>query len=810
MSLKSRIILILYIVSITASIFIFAFVMNDVTFDAEYDSYSYGSTNGSFVYFAQNVGDAGRIFRINDSGRVSRMFSTESMDEDERVAGIGLMADGVYAVLSRTPSIVADDDASNDDEGYTYYRIIRMNESLKLQDMTEEFAMPANVSLTGFSPEGTGLFLTFITDSGRYVQVYGVADTELKTEDALNGDAVRMENVRSKTADADRFFVQARYAEGILDVRTDGDAPTRAFALDPRIASAVSRMRLSLGQTFRIYFIYFIWYVAILAIWCVLLYLLIRLFSRRNRMFYYFAIGEAVLFVITAVGVFTIARATDSARQNEHARFAVLSLMSLSDTANVSNSTGYGSEDFYDTDRYHRMQKTFADYMALKGNSDIFYDVLVVRMSDDVVMASASGRNLQSIESIFGSGVSGLSGELFKGAPFASNSLTIDNQTYRAVAVPDSDGVSRYMCVGIINDNSTAISTWVDNSGAIILFVLVFVAASLALLWTWYLQNRDLLLLERALADTALGKELPERPSIIGSDVKDMWDSLTEIYKRVEELQYSKLRILEAYYRFAPKNIEKMLNKESILDVRNGDSIVLKGTTISVSMTLPGGVGPDRFDRLIGRIGEYQREHDGIMISKSPDLNLLQMFVPESERNVVEYLTEISGINNQNHDKVGLSVVAFFDRSSFGVTGTDEETSIYLDSDHKQVNNAILTIVSQLGLGLVITGDVKEREHVEGQLRFIGYAYSPDGDMPLYEVLDAYPASVRARKIASLPKFNEALNSYYDKDFYISRTLFSDILKDMPEDALVKWYVFESDKYLNESVDENSFHILHE
>ena len=60
-----------------------------------------------------------------------------------------------------------------------------------------------------------------------------------------------------------------------------------------------------------------------------------------------------------------------------------------------------------------------------------------------------------------------------------------------------------------------------------------------------------------------------------------------------------------------------------------------------------------------------------------------------------------------------------------------------------------------------------------------------------------------------LDKFDEALNSFYEKDFYISRTLFSDILKEMPDDALVKWYVFESDRYLNESVDENTFKNLH-
>jgi hypothetical protein len=78
----------------------------------------------------------------------------------------------------------------------------------------------------------------------------------------------------------------------------------------------------------------------------------------------------------------------------------------------------------------------------------------------------------------------------------------------------------------------------------------------------------------------------------------------------------------------------------------------------------------------------------------------------------------------------------------------------------------------------------------------------------LYEVLDAYPVVVRNQKLATLNKFQEALNQYYEKDFYLSRTSFSEILKDTPNDLLVKWYVFESDRYLNENVVDNEYMCL--
>ena len=54
-----------------------------------------------------------------------------------------------------------------------------------------------------------------------------------------------------------------------------------------------------------------------------------------------------------------------------------------------------------------------------------------------------------------------------------------------------------------------------------------------------------------------------------------------------------------------------------------------------------------------------------------------------------------------------------------------------------------------------------------------------------------------------------AYDEIYEKDFYIARTKFSDILKESPEDSLVRWYVFEADRYLNESTDDEEYRYIH-
>ena len=77
------------------------------------------------------------------------------------------------------------------------------------------------------------------------------------------------------------------------------------------------------------------------------------------------------------------------------------------------------------------------------------------------------------------------------------------------------------------------------------MFLIVYAIASAIVVFIWFLQMRDLSAIEEALGSTAFGNPIPERPAFLGRDVKDMWDSISEIHKKIEEIQYAKLRILE-------------------------------------------------------------------------------------------------------------------------------------------------------------------------------------------------------------------------------------------------------------------------
>lgn len=808
---RTRVILILYILSITISVFIFTRILSGAVLTAEYNSFSDAVVSGNYIYYAQNMGGKGLIFSMTDDGRVYDMFSSLSADE-ARVEAISSTDESVYAVLSTIRSVENNDPQAGPDEVLrTYFRVVCLNRSLKLQTMTEEFCFDENLLLSGFSAESGGLFLTFIAEDGSAVRVYSIHPNELKIPDVLTGGGVNLESIRSRASSTGRFFVQAKYHDGALEVRTDADEPTGAFAQNDRVAYAVGNMKMSISLLLKLYYTYFIWYAAAVIAWCVILFLLIRLFTDRNRMFYYVMITEAVLLVITATATFTVANRIAEAKAEEHARFAILSLIGLADSVDINNNIDFREKDFYDSARYKLIKNELTEFVSREGNKDIFYDTLIVRLLDSQVVASASGRNLQDIAQVYGQAVDDIETAIYRGETFSAEDLYIDSQNYMAIAVPDADTVPDYMLIGIINNTTDIKTQWKSNAATYLIFLLAFAVGSLLVLLAWYLQNRDLKLVEDALRDTAYGRELRERPLILGGDFKDMWDSLAEIDKRVDTLQYTKLRILEAYYRFAPKNIEKLLQKDSIIEVLNGDHVTLYGTVVTVNANPHKGAGLERYDRIIGRIGHYQKEHDCILIAKSPDLNKIQLFLQDYEKHAVDFVTDLFNTHNQADDMITLSASVFCDSCRFGVTGTDEETTTYLIGEQRRMIESVNAIIAELKLTIVISEEVKNREQISGPLRFIGYTGcgTESGGLKLYEVLDAYPARARAVKIATLQSFNEALEAFYEKNFYISRTLFSDILKEMPDDALVKWYVFESDRYLNESVDDDTFMNLH-
>ncbi|MBO6241257.1 MAG: hypothetical protein J6O61_10590 [Butyrivibrio sp.] len=804
-----RLIIILYIISFAVSLFIYANVMENVVVPIEYTNHRQYTVIDSTVYLGQNDGEDGSIYAINSNGRVRKVVNTTIGDE-HRILAMSSNDEIVYTVLSTSMTHANTSGDKSVIEMVPAYCIVCYDKNLNYLAMTPNFVVDNNLVISGFSAEDTGMYMTFISRDRQTIKVYNISNENLREEDDDPSAVIKIDGVRSKRAGEKRFFADAQYSLGQLYVRTDKDIPEGIFAIDPFLESIISNLKIGVFTNIKMYAYYNGWYVTLLIIWLIVLYLIARMLRDKNRTVYYLVIAEVVLLIVIGMATGEVAKIHKDARETERTRFAATSLLGIMDDAGIYERADYSDNSYYDTERYGEIKDTLAEFVNREGNSDIFKDVLVVRLKDEVVCASTCGRNQEVITDIYGSALEDIKKQMNKGSRFASVDFKNEGFRYRAIGVADSIPSPDYALVGVIDvtiENGDPASEAAD---IIFLFIAIFGVASAIVVLIWYLHMRDFIALEKALADTAEGNSLSDRPITLGRDVKEMWDAVEDVQKRVKGMEYSKLRIFEAYYRFAPKNIELLMEKNSIVEVKNGDSRQFNGTLGCVKTSVESAKKLKNLGGFIDAVGEYVRSHEAMIIGKDIDLSNMQLLFSDKEDSIIRSLVNIYGKLRKNDSKNNISMLLYNSSFTFGVLGNEESASLYVYFDDKDLAGKVLDIAYRMNLGLVISEGIYQKENYDGKVRFIGYGGrdSRGNLVGIYEVLDSHSEKERSQKLAVLDRFNAALQLFYNKEFYQARNKFSDIFKETPEDELVRWYIFACEEYLHKNTEGDDFKIL--
>ena len=206
-------------------------------------------------------------------------------------------------------------------------------------------------------------------------------------------------------------------------------------------------------------------------------------------------------------------------------------------------------------------------------------------------------------------------------------------------------------------------------------------------------------------------------------------------------------------------------------------------------------------NHLLALIGRYQEEKDGVFVSNDGSLSILRFLYMEKNSSTlnssVDFLKQLQ--EQENGRMAQTSILLHYSSFVYGVAGTNQQSSAFLVSRDTDEIERFAAWFRERNLRLVISETVKEREHYEGVLRCIGYIQmaSSGKKMNMYEVLDAYDVRERERKRAICERFAQALELFYQHDFYLARSAFSDILKELPSDEISKWYLFTCESYLN-------------
>lgn len=755
----------------------------------------------TMTYALERMEDEGILYQINEQGDVEHIFLSGSIDNGSYIAKAASYED-LYGIL-----VVP---YTYENEIRTGYRILKFDRNLIPTAESPLLVMEQEGELTGFSVDQDGFYLTLVTDKGQKTYAYHASLDILKDrglEKAEEEEAMLLSVFLADNSPEGRRIVESRFQEDHFLLRLDDGNGIGDFAVSDDIRSRFNSKKMTLRQTLRIQKERLVFYAEILIAGYMILVLLSMLLRNRNHIIYTIAVTEAVLLTLTSMGTWLVYHAQKSTRLEESRRFGFYYLEELADQLGSLNRYPFENTEFYLSSDYYGIQDILTGFIEKRGVSEFMEDACIARVSDGMVMASASGRNREPVGQMYGEGTVSFLQTLGDGSRKATAAVISGGQELTLLGVAGTGALKpEYILLAAYADTEQAQATSVLVRKYIMFAEFLFLAGSIVCISVLLIQNRELRKLGLAIQSVADGEKPSEKGTGHSRDVDWMWSSLTEIQKRMVQMDYRNEQILRSLSRFVPKRAEELLGKSSVAEMKSGDVSKINGTMAIFASKEPVVLKRrlmDTANYMLSLMEKLIDDRDGYFVPGGGSLSAFRILFLDECRDTVGFAVELMQemVKHVRSSALLPSVLLHHSSYVYGLVGTEDQCFPFSFSADMGFLKSYSEWLEEMDLHLVITEDVKNREDLKAAIRYIGYirlTLSND-KVGLYEVLDVCEAQERRKKLMYNDRFQEGLNLFYQHDFFLARSTFSDILKDCPEDQVAKWYLFTCEKYLNQS-----------
>ena len=860
--MRRRIIPIICIVWFVACAALYLFLAQRIDSTRGYTSFHSWATDDEYIYVSDNIPSGGIIYQYGGTDEqkakalarngkglslpVRKILTAKGHPDLDgySIYKLAFSAEELYALAGKNEI--------RNKQNVMIYRIFAMDKDLQTTKASGKFALPDGQKLSSLDMDEKTAFVTTLTADGQTANTYqidpedfeslmeepstqaegGISlsfnknsslffninnDTAEKSTEPKEEPLMDLKNIKRRTVEAGRYFSQAMYESGVIYTRYDNSEPNERFLTPANIIEIYNNSGLTFLQRIAVSNVNMLVFVLIIVIGLVVIISFPFLFRRRKRIVYMALIAEVLLAAAVVVSFLFIAM------QRKNVREDVLDTQVAYNVAGIANSLELplfnnldgenGGTAFYDSATYLQLQRAIAEKLSLTQAGAGIYDICYVDLGTGKDYISGSGKNRQQISALYGPVTKAVMEEVRSTPNAVVRTQWIQGKKYRVIGVhSQGSGDPGLGVIALADYEVTTGSFWEDNLKVLIFAILVFFAGSMAILIYLVLQSADLRRLGDGLQRLASGEENIEKPKVLGRDLSRMWNSIYEIDKNVRATNRARFQIFEAYYRFAPKKIEKILLKDSITEVQSGDVVEMQGTMALLSTTGQRNTNRldiERMNHFLSMIEKNQERRDGIYVSNNGDLSKLKVLFIDSLETIsfgIELLYELR--EWQQKEFAGAAILLHYAPFIYGIAGTKAQSAAFLASRETEVLEGYIDWFRSIHIPLIITNTVKEREDRLVDLRYIGFIMSrsqTEGRIELYEVLDANSGRIRQLKLRFRDQFEEAIKLFYRQDFYLARNAFTEILKDFPEDEIVTWYLFECEYYLNSNADTSGF-----
>ncbi|MFN3604127.1 MAG: 7TM diverse intracellular signaling domain-containing protein [Leptonema sp. (in: bacteria)] len=284
--------------------------------------------------------------------------------------------------------------------------------------------------------------------------------------------------------------------------------------------------------------------------------------------------------------------------------------------------------------------------------------------------------------------------------------------------------------------------------------------------------------------------------------------------KAEKEILETKVIMLESFSRFVPKHFVNILQKESVLEIKPGDSTeknitvlfndIKNFTTLAEMMSVK-----ETFQFLNtyfetmnpvilkyhGFIDKFIGDEIMALFDKIPDFSLKASI--EMRKNLKEFNKQIE---KMNLPYVEMGIGINFGSLMLGTVGTEErlDTTVIGDTVNTAARIQQLTRIYKAPILLSEEAykNLKSKEEfclrkipkvkVKGKLESI----------QIYECFDSDLDEVKELKLATMPKYEEAVNLIEEKKVLEAFQLYQEIYKKNPNDSVVEVYLERLKRYI--------------
>ncbi|MBQ9633335.1 MAG: hypothetical protein IJV04_10575, partial [Lachnospiraceae bacterium] len=671
---------------------------------SEYTAESDTLWRGDDLYASDNARGFGVLYRIKPNQSVDRLFRKRlapfiSKLRLERIAVSSTDdtgEEGIYALAEKRSS----------DVNPRMYRIVRFTAALSEEAVTKAFYFDDQVIVTGFSVNDEDILVTTITAEKDQALVYRIPKQELIPMDEARGSRKEELGARPEPLDADSsetvsggaLLVEALYADDSLNTRTERQAPAGVFSEDEEARLLFNSRQLSPVQKFLVSGLSRIVFLLVFGAGVLILAFLFNILTGKRRIVYRILEFEALLFILISTVFTAITLESKKEHDRNFADACEIAMGILSQGVDLNDIPGvYGSGD------YQQMVADMYRVTQMADDINTIRDISFYNTQTGEILADSLVFTRKNMNFVYGEDPDRLAGQIIE-------QPALGNENVNAIALVAPASAFEYIFFH---------RPWIPFTGALIFLTFSFLGC-----WSLVREGRDVRQLGRALGLLAEGDYSFQKPEhVLGWDLVRMWNSVNEIRRSIKSINYKQFMIYKAYYRFAPKNIERILKKDTITDVRSGDAIRLTGTQVLVRTERQRDDNPDEMrvrNEFLEVVERVLSSEDGIFISSDSDLSMTRILFLEESHGCVRFgvnlLQDIRGIHPGVH-MPPTTVLMHHAPFVYGVAGTSEQASAFLSSPETERLEGYLDWFHRMHLGVLVTEIVVRAEEGLGDLR---------------------------------------------------------------------------------------------